>query len=78
VAEGDWWLSTGDAADRLGIDTHRVHQLIEEGRLGSRRARRIRGGAPPRGWRVEVNADDVRRFLDDEGDDGLAGVPSKV
>jgi excisionase family DNA binding protein len=62
------WLSTGEAAGRLGVESRRLYELIDGGALPAYRFGRV----------IRLRLDDVQRYIDDQGDDGLAGVPARI
>lgn len=67
----DGWLSSADAAARLGITPRTLYRFLDEGQLPGQRFGRV----------IRLRAEDVeefRRRSDPDDDDGLAGVPAKV
>lgn len=49
------WLSTGDAAKRLGVTTRTLYRFIDEGQLPAYRFGRV----------IRLKQDEVDRFIDD-------------
>lgn len=51
---GDGWLSTNEAARRLGINTRTLYRLIDEGALTGYKIGRV----------IRIKEEDVEAFLD--------------